>query len=203
MRNRSIDPRQWLIIHRLHAVGCPLEDDLLTGGPTYPLRVIKEASNLGTNLLTMSSGMGLVLPLRIVASVRMTISRFDMQADWLKTPITWVGVCPQHSPGFERSYCLHGTGRGDLKLKWENGLNHRTGISLAAARYPGIPDGGVLKRFSEIRGSLVGTFPDTLSVTAGPKLDATLYVTDLMGEQYPYSVVIENMQPTVGGSILK
>ncbi len=201
MRNRSIDPRQWQIIRRLHAVGCPLEDDLRTGGPTHPLRVIQETSNLGTDLLPMSSGMGLVLKLRIVASVRITICRFDLQADWLKTPITWVDVCSQHSTN--RSYCLHGTSRGDLKVKWEEGLNHRIGISLAASIYPGIPDGGVLKRFSEIRGFLIGTFPGTLPATTGRKLEATLYVTDLMGEEYPYSVVIENTQPKLEGPILE
>jgi hypothetical protein len=86
---------------------------------------------------------------------------------------------------------------GDLRAEWKAGLNHRTGISLAAAAYPGYPDGGALKRFTEIRGSLVGTSPATLPATAGAKLNATLYIRDLVGEEYPYSIVIDNTQPVV------
>jgi hypothetical protein len=197
MRKGSPDHRQWQIIRRLQVVGCPLEADFLTRGPTHPLCVVKQENGGATNLFPTSSGFGLILPLRIVASVRITISRFDLLADWLNTPITWVPLCPQHTKNSQGCYCLHGTPLGAQKVEWKDGLNHRTGISLKAAVSPGYPDGGALKRFTEIRGSLVGTSLATFPATAGAKLNATLNIRDLVGEEYPYSVVIHNTQPVV------
>jgi hypothetical protein len=195
MRNRTLHPRQLQIIRRLQVVGCPLDYEYLSSRPTYPLRVVTEASDWGTNLFSMPGGTGLLLPLRIVASVRITISRFDLRAEWLKTPITWASCCRQHSRYLQWFYCLHGTSSGDIQVTWERTLNHRTGENLLAAVFPGIPDGGVLKRYTEIKGTLVGAFPYMLPATVGAKLEATLYIADLMGEEYPYPVVIENTQP--------
>jgi len=202
IRSDALQPAQWQILRRLQAVGCPLDYEELPE-PTYPLRVRCATSAFGTHLFSLPSGMGIIVPLQIIASAPITINRFDLRADWLRNPVTWVSQCRQHWGNFKWYYCLHGTPHGDLQFKWETALNHRTGNAGESKRLSPFIQDGVLKRGAEMKGSLVGTFPDTLPVSIGPKLAATLNIEDLFGKKYPYSVVLENKQPAARAELYK
>jgi hypothetical protein len=110
----------------LQVVGCPLDYEYLSSQPTHPLRAVAEPSDWGTNLFSMLGDTGLLLPLRIVASTRITISQFDLRADWLKKPVTWASCCRQHSGNLQWFYCLHGTSRGDLQVLLGNRRRAKT-----------------------------------------------------------------------------
>lgn len=194
IRREALQPAQWQILRRLQAVGCPLDCERLPE-PTHPLRVRCGTLALGTNLVSLPGGMGVILPLQIIASVPITINRFDLKAEWLRKPVTWVGQCRQHGGNFKWYYCLHGTSHGDLQFKWETTLNHRTGNASQQKRLPPWIQDGVLKRGAEMKGYLVGIFEDTLPLGIGPKLEALLSIEDLFGMEYPYSIVLENNQP--------
>ncbi len=49
-----------------------------------------------------------------------------------------------------------------------------------------------LHRGDHLRGFLLATFTDPFPSTAGPKLDATLVIEDLFGEEYPFSIELSN-----------
>ena len=49
-----------------------------------------------------------------------------------------------------------------------------------------------LKRGAWLRGFLVGTVAGTLSRAAEAKLRATIVIEDLIGEQYPFPVLLDN-----------
>jgi hypothetical protein len=194
IRRETLQPAQWQILRRLQAVGCPLDCERLPE-PIHPLRVRCGTLAFGTNLVSLPGGMGVILPLQIIASVPITINRFELKAEWLRKPVTWVSQCRQHGGNLKWYYCLHRTSHGDLRFTWETTLNHRTGNASQQKRLsPWIQD-GVLKRGAEMKGPLVGTFEGALPVDIGPKLEATLSIEDLFGKEYPYYIALENKRP--------
>lgn len=115
--------------------------------------------------------------LNIAVTVPMNISQLHLRADWLKGPISWLKPCPTHF----RNYCLHECADGgDVQFFAHDVLNGK------------IKRWERLHRGDHLRGFLLGTFTDPFPSTAGPKLDATVVIEDLFGEEYPFSIELSN-----------
>jgi len=169
MNTKAPSPKQWQLLHRLQAAGCPV-DCARIAPPDYPLRVTQLAREGLDNVYSLPGGIGIILPLRIVASSAVTICDFRLRARWLQDSVSWVARCSEH----ERSYCLQ-TATHHLNFDPGAVLNRRTWHT------------GNLRRGSYLQGFLVGTtagvLPEGESV-----LEATLLIEDLYGTEYPYSV---------------
>lgn len=170
MKEQAPSPQQWQLLHRLQAAGCPV-DLAHVPPPDHPLRVICTAK-ARTNVLPVRDGIGIILPLRIVAAVAITITGFRLDADWLSAPVAWVEPCAEH----RGKYCLTDTAKRHLSLA--KVLNQRTLYS------------GRLKRGEFLQGCLVGTTKHPLR--SDVELPATLYIQDLAGIEYPYLQVLRN-----------
>ena len=176
MIKRALHPEQWQILRRLGAAGCPVDHEHLPQA-SYPLRVFTEDSIWGTNIFPLPRGTGIAFRLNIIVTVSFTICQIRLRADWLKGGISWLGSCRDHF----RHYCFHECSYGpDIRFCSDEVLNSRMGRWEA------------LKRGMGLHGFLVGTFPDILPSTAEAKLEATVVIEDLFGEEYPFPVEINN-----------
>lgn len=171
MMDKARHPKQRQIFRRLDAAGCPIDWEHLR--TAYPLQVETIGSNLPTNVFPIPDATGIVLPVEIVLSAPLLIGGHELRADWLPQSLSWLNACDQHSD----SYCFH---ECDLQIDYIWVFNWF------------LLKPGLLKRGSVTRGFLIGKFPGTLPSTAGAKLEATLLIHDLSGDEYPFPVSIDN-----------
>jgi hypothetical protein len=172
MIRRALQPEQWQLLQRLSSVGCPVDDENL---PT-PLDVVVHPGD--AQFLPLSDGIGIALPIRVIASTSITICRFRLQADWVKGKISWLGFCDQHPGDAQKHYCFPERS-WNYRYSSEQVLNHRTF------------DRGVLKRGGFLSGLLLGIFHNPLpSTKIGTKLQATLGIEDLSEHEYRFPIVL-------------
>lgn len=165
---KTPSPQQWQVIERLAASGCPL-DLIHLPPPNRPVRVINTPSELRTNVFASDVGVALVLVLRIVASEPITICGLRIEAGWLKAPLRAVTTCDRH----QRKSCIPING---THLSFESAkLLNRFGFTSAA-----------LKRHESLAGLFVAISDGLLPTEAN--LRAVLWVQDILGSEYPYSL---------------
>lgn len=171
MNGKAPSPQQWQLLHRLQLAGCPL-DLARVPPPDHPVRLISR-TNVRTNVFRLELGVGIVIPVRIVATSPIIIAGYRLQADWLSTPLSWVEPCTEHLG----KYCLPAA--EDRHLSLSKVLNRRTLYS------------GRLKSGDFLEGLLVGVCQQPLR-SQKPQLSATLYLEDISGREYPYGVTVRN-----------
>jgi hypothetical protein len=172
MIKRALQPEQWQVLHRLHSVGCPVDDQHL---PT-PLHVFAELGD--TKILRVSGRTLIALAVRVVATTSITIRRFRLRADWSKGEISLLGFCSQHRGDPQKHYCFP-EGSWNDRYSSEDVLNHRTLHS------------GVLKRGGFLSGFLLGTYkykPPPMGI--GAKVQTTLCIEDLCEHEYRFPIVL-------------
>ncbi len=172
MKDKVLDTKQWRMFRRLEAAGCPLDLEHLPL-PWYPLEVRTVPSDLPTNIFPMVGSTGIALPLAILVRQPFVIRNFTLAVDWILQPVYWIPSCAQHE-----AYCFHQCVYGDRKF--DRALN-----DYAYVRW-------LLKRGMELRGCLLGTFSGSLPETAPAKLEATLWIRELSGKEYPFAVSVDN-----------
>jgi hypothetical protein len=168
---------QWETLRRLEAAGCPLDLEHLPRG-SYPLRVFTEVSPWGTDVFPLANGTGIAFRLCMIATASITICKLQLQANWLKDDeLSWSTPCRDHG----QNHCFHNCIYGPrIRFQSDEVLNRRL------VRWE------ILKRSDYLRGFWVGTFPGTLNDVAEAKLPATVVIEDLFGEQYPFSILLDN-----------
>ncbi|MGA9208339.1 MAG: hypothetical protein WB347_11095, partial [Terriglobales bacterium] len=156
----------------LRKAGCPIDWDRL---PTvsYPLDVETMASPLPTNVFPFADATAIVLPVKIRLSAPLLIDRGELRADWLPQSVSWLKTCDRHL--------------------WLPRLREfSVEISHDRLRNWFLLNKGPLKPAGVTEGFLMGMFPGTLPATTGAKLEATLVIHSGCGDQYPFSVSIDN-----------
>lgn len=189
MNDKARRPEQREIFRRLRSAGCPIDLESLQQ-PSYPLSVSVLVSGLPTEIFPLPAATGIVLPLRIVASVRLTITRIILHADWLKQPVSWLKRCDRHPNSYEAYYCFHECPYGPLRLLSSTVLNWLCDFAILK---PGVVKHGVL----------MGTFADVLSSTAPEKLEATLTFWDSRGDAHPFHVWLNNIKLPANALVTK
>ena len=176
MTKRALHPKQWQILRRLEAAGCPVDIERLPQA-SYPLRVLTERSPWGTDIFPLPHGTGIAFRLNIIVTASLTICQLHLRADWLGGEVSWLNPCLDHS----RCYCFHECTYGtDIRFSFDEVLNERMSRWQA------------LSRGCHLRGFLIGMARDVLPSTMGAKLEARVVIEDLLGEEYPFLVKISN-----------
>lgn len=181
LKEKARRPNQWEVFRRLRSAGCPVDLEHLPL-PSYPLSVSNLDNNLSTGIYPLPGATGIVLALRIVATSRLTITYLGLRANWLSQPVSWLERCPRHPRAYETYYCFHDCAYGYFRMASSSVLNW-------------LQNFGTLKPGVRLFGCLMGVFSGVLPATAPEKLEATLVVRDLAGDEHPFQVWIANTKP--------
>ncbi len=87
MKVKAASPEQWDLLRRLEMVGYPVDVDGIAS-PENPFCVIQTSLGKVKNLYVFPDCVGIVLPVRIVASTTVTICGFHLRASWLTGPVS-------------------------------------------------------------------------------------------------------------------
>ena len=166
MTQKRLCSKDWQLLRRLSAAGCPVN----LADFDYPLRAIV-AKWETTNVYQLPTGVGIALPLHIVAADPITIAEFRLEAGWLESPIKWLRRSADGAYHLQARSAV-------LNFRAEQVLNHRTWSS------------GGLKRGAFWHGILLGVTGSLASDDA--TLEATLVIVDALGVEYPFPVKINN-----------
>ena len=173
--NCTISPRQWDMLCRLDAAGCPLSH------PCYPLQLQQEPGTLNAGIFPVQGGTGAVFRIRLTGSGRFTVSGFSLSAEWLDQPVRLNSGNKLFRSG--QFYGLSGC----------NGGEGHVAVKLEAALGACTVDAG-----SVVSGYLVGFLPEALAVPCGSRLEVTLLLHTPNRQPYPYSVVLRHFQQVEG-----
>jgi hypothetical protein len=169
MIKRELQREQWKVLDRLRSVACPVDYEDLPN----PLHLFAEPR--ATQWLTMPSGEGLALGVRIVASAAITICRFRLRIEPPMGEISWLEPCKLHPYISQKSYSFHECSSGSAHFLSENVLNHRT------------LHRGMMKRGGFMSGYLLGTFVCARS-SKRCSVRATLSIEDLFEHEYQFPI---------------
>ena len=183
IKTKTPTPRQWVVLHRLQAAGCPV-DLAKIQPPIAPLRMVQLAQEMVSNVLPIIDGCGIAFRVRLIASESITITGCRLKADWLEHPLEWVAQCGQH----RGRHCLLVS--EEQHVQFSSVLNDQIGrgVQLRAGQY--------------LEGFLVGQTAKTVKVSASTEeLLVTLWVRDLRHDEYPYIIRLRNCPTAIAASL--
>lgn len=170
-------PSAWQSVHRLHEAGCPLDLSYLRRRYA-PVQVFSRSGEVEF-FGVQANPFYFQLHLQMVAQNSATITRLDIEAEWLPGKVEWAKKCQEH-----RRYCLHPHYQqypDDMLQNWL--LYHRYRLKA----------GVCIEGF--VAGRCLGKIPQ---LKPGVPLPATFLVYDGNGYQFEFplqvrAVVADNL----------
>jgi hypothetical protein len=183
MTEKRITENKRYLLHRLGAAGCPVNWREVEF-PREPLEIFRAPAALGTDLFPLAGRgdrTGVAVHVQIRASAPITITGFEVEADWLHGEAEfWFDRCEKHG-----TYCFHGCCNGDVRIAMNGLLNDKLFSNLR------------LQEGEKVSGYLVFTIPEVVPLDNW-RLEGTVWFYDEFGKQHPCRITFMNSQKIKG-----
>lgn len=182
--NPSPTSKQWALLRRMRANGCPIDYRNLAM-PSHPLAVVNHPLALqdggASNLFRGGGHVWIVLRLDISVTSTIGIGDLRLRAHWFAGEAALVKPCPEHP----ESYCLPlNPGGQHWSFSSDQVLNRWNRTK------------GILPRRAHCKGYILARGADFLATSRAEYLDIEICIDDWLGNEMVFPVSLVNRPAT-------
>jgi hypothetical protein len=174
-----LNAAQWVVLHRLRAAGCPIEEYQNFRIPCRPVRIDCVGAIEGTNIFPGADSTHIAIPIHVFASREAAITKLRLEAYWMQGEISWIRPCAEHPGCHCLPVCVDGK---HLRFSSKQVLHERMLPWL------------ILPRYARWEGFLLAQLPEVLPSGLGEELEVVIAIEDLSGHEYAFPNKVLNRE---------